>query len=65
MTESNGPTTKQPATKIRKPANKVATKRLFDAVEDIVKGADLDPDSSIGDLYDAFEKEIVRQVRGL
>ncbi len=66
MTESNGPTTRQPATKTRKPTNKVAIPRLYNAVEDIVKEAELDVvTATIGDLYDAFEAAIVKAARGL
>lgn len=59
----------QPAiktTKTRKPTNKVAIPRLYNAVEEIVKEAGLDPVSaSIGELYDALEDAIVKDARGL
>ena len=58
-------TDKQPATKTGK-HKKVATWRLYNAVEDIVKEADLEPSmATIEALYDAFEKAIVKAARGL
>ena len=59
-------TDKQPTTKTRKPTNKVAIPRLYNAVAEIVKEADLDPSmATIKELYDAFEKAIVKAARGL
>lgn len=56
------PATKKP-TKTRKP-QKITMPRLFNAVEDIVKGAGLTKESTIENLYDAFEAAIVREARG-
>ena len=59
-------TDKQPTTKTRKPTNKVAIPRLYNAVAEIVKEADLDPSmATIKELYDAFEAAIVKAARGL
>ena len=59
-------TDKQPTTKTRKPTNKVAIPRLFNAVEDIVKEAGLDvKTATIQELYQAFEDAIVKAARGL
>ena len=59
-------TDKQPTTKTRKPTNKVAIPRLYNAVEEIVKEAGLNPaEDPINALYGAFEKVIVKAARGL
>ena len=59
-------TDQKPTTKTRKPNNKVAIPRLYNAVAEVVKEAGLDSaTASIHDLYDAFEAAIVKAARGL
>ena len=56
-------TTKTPAAKTRKP-QKITYPRMYNAVENVVKGAGLTKESTIDDLYDALEAAIVKDARG-
>ena len=56
-------TDQKPTIKIRK---NVTIPRLFNDVEEVVKEAGLDvKTATIQELYDAFEKAIVKAARGL
>ncbi len=59
-------TDKTPATKTATKTRKrptITTPRLYNAVENIVNEAGLGIDQTISELYDVFEKVIVKEAR--
>lgn len=60
-------TDKQPTTKtpVARKRPKITPPRLYNALEDVVKEADLGLDDTIKDLYDALRDAIVKDARGL
>ncbi len=55
---------KTPATKKAVKPQKITIPRLFNALEDIVNGAGLGMEQTIGELYTALDAAIVKEARG-